>query len=79
MKPRWLTLMLFILCLWPVAIHLAVPQAKPIPTTPIQADIILADMNMNQMCHIAADFGYDAAEEGTSREDMHQKLKETLK
>jgi hypothetical protein len=60
--------------------HLALPQAKLIPPN-MQAidDVVLANINMNRMCHIAADFGYDAAEKNLSREEMHKELKETLK
>ncbi|MBE9569970.1 MAG: hypothetical protein IMF11_05060 [Proteobacteria bacterium] len=87
MKKRWLNLMLLILCFWPIVIHKAIPQAKLIPinekpievNATIQEKLRAADKTMNRMCHIAADFGFDAAEKGTSREDMHKELRETLK
>lgn len=87
MSSRGNILLILVFCLWPIALHLAIPQAKSTPlsmvpsevNTTTQKNLFVADMKMNQLCHIAADFGYDAAKEGVGREQMHQELREILK
>lgn len=86
MKPKWLTLMLFILCLWPIAIHLALPQAKPIPSNmcsevvdiPTPKDPAIVNKEFDNMCFEAASFGYEAVGKGLTEEQMLQELKEIL-
>lgn len=87
MKIKWLILMLLVLCLWPITIHLVSPQTGSAHSsihpnkacTPTQEDIILANIQSNKMCHAAAEFGFDAADRGLTKEQMHQELREILK
>ena len=80
MKSKWPYVLLLVCFFWPIAIHLALPQAKPIPPNTQAVDVtLIANIKMNEMCLAAADFGYDAAERNLSREEMHKELKEILK
>ena len=72
-------LTVFLICL---CFHQAVSATNPQSTEiniSAQEDVIMANINLNRMCHIAASFGYDAASKGLSKEQMHQELKEILK
>lgn len=87
MKNKRTILFTFICCFWLSSMCLLWTQIAPATSNaypsedyePTQAEIVLADIKMNRMCHIAADFGYDAAKRGDSKEQMHQELGEILK
>ena len=62
---------------WPRS---AISSTHPTETyMPTQENVALANANLNQMCHAAATFGYEAVDKGLSKEQMHQELKEILK